>query len=63
MYAKFKGGHKSAINDVAWAPLAGRSFHFIVSCSKDKTIIVWKVITKNILSGGALLEIPDIERL
>ena len=63
LYAKFRGGHTASINDVAWAPLAGRSFHMIASCSKDKTIIVWKVITKNILTGGMIYEKPEIEQL
>jgi WD40 repeat protein len=52
LLSRFKGGHTATINDVAWAPLAGRSFHMIASCSKDRTIIVWKVLTKNVLSGG-----------
>lgn len=63
LYSKFRGGHTASINDVAWAPLAGRSFHMIASCSKDKTIIVWKVITKNILTGGTIFEKPEIEQL
>mmetsp|Transcript_41425 Transcript_41425/g.39864 ORF Transcript_41425/g.39864 Transcript_41425/m.39864 type:complete len:118 (+) Transcript_41425:573-926(+) len=58
---QFKNGHSSTVNDVAWAPLAGRSYHMIVSCSKDKQIIVWKVITKNILAGGGMFEQPLVE--
>ena len=50
LYAKlFKGGHTASINDASWAPLVGRSYHMIASCSKDQSIIVWKVITRNIL--------------
>ena len=30
---KFNNGHKMTINDVAWAPLVGRSFHMVASCS------------------------------
>lgn len=35
----------------------------IASCSKDKTIIVWKVVTKNLMGGGTILENPEIEIL
>ncbi len=51
LYKSIKNGHTATINDVAWAPLAGRSYHMIASCSKDTTIIVWKVVTRNILAG------------
>ena len=62
-YFKLKGGHTDSINDVAWAPLAGRSFHIIVSCSKDQYIIVWKIVTKDFLDQGKMLEIPQVEQL
>ena len=58
LYTKFKGGHKETINDCAWAPLAGRSFHMIASCSKDNSIIIWKVVTKNVLSGAGIYDTP-----
>mmetsp|Transcript_38717 Transcript_38717/g.28593 ORF Transcript_38717/g.28593 Transcript_38717/m.28593 type:complete len:118 (-) Transcript_38717:34-387(-) len=59
---QFRNGHQQSVNDVAWAPLAGRSFHMVVSCSKDKTLIVWKLLTKNILAGGAQMEQPHVEK-
>jgi len=54
--------HKQMVNDVAWAPLAGRSFHFIASCSKDRTVVIWRVVLKDIMRGfdGVLLEQPEI---
>lgn len=33
----------------------------IVSCSKDRSIIVWKVLTKNILTGSGLIDPPSVE--
>jgi nucleoporin SEH1 len=60
----FKGGHNQTVNDVAWAPLAGRSFHMIASCSKDGTIIVWKVVCRDILSGDSgFFKEPIIEQM
>jgi hypothetical protein len=47
---KFVNGHTTTINDVAWAPLVGRSFHMIASCSKD-SIMVWKVIVRDIFKS------------
>ena len=54
--------HRQMINDVAWAPLAARSFHFIASCSKDRTVIIWRVVIKDIMQGfdGELLDHPQI---
>ena len=60
-FFKFKGGHTDTINDVAWAPIAGRSFHIIVSCSKDKSIIVWKIVTKLLVGPGEFKDSPDVE--
>ena len=59
----FKGGHTQTINDVAWAPLAGRSYHLIASCSKDGLIIVWKFTCRDILNAtdSDMLKIPNIE--
>ena len=46
----FKNGHTSTINDVKWAPLVGRSYHMIASCSREM-IIVWKVTVRDIFNG------------
>ena len=43
-------GHSGSINDIAWAPLAGRSFHMIVTSGSDQRIIVHKMIVKDLLS-------------
>jgi len=40
-------GHTDSINDVAWAPNWGRTFHMIASCSRDKKIILWKLFIEN----------------
>ncbi len=62
--ARFKNnGHTATVNDVSWAPLAGRSYHLIASCSKDKTVIVWKVIIRDVLGDGSFFEQPKIEML
>lgn len=50
--------HKSMINDLDWAPIAGRSFHLIVSCSKDQQVIVWRLVMMDIFSGE-LLDQPE----
>lgn len=36
--------HQNSINDVEWAPLAGRSFHLVASCSKDRKVIIWRIV-------------------
>jgi nucleoporin SEH1 len=60
---KFLNGHQTSINDVAWAPLMGRSFHMIASCSKE-TIAVWKVTVRDIFnSEQAFFKEPKIEQL
>ena len=38
------------INDVQWAPLAGRSFHMIASCSKDRKVIIWRAVLYDIFN-------------
>lgn len=54
-------GHTSTVNDVAWAPLVGRSYHMIASCSKE-LIIVWKVTVRDIFQGeSGLFKDPIIE--
>jgi nucleoporin SEH1 len=35
--------HAQAVNDVAWAPNLGRSYHLIASASKDGTARIWKL--------------------
>ncbi len=58
---RFKNGHTTSINDVAWAPLVGRSFHLIGSCSKD-LLIVWKIVVKDIFSSeNKIFKEPLIE--
>jgi WD40 repeat protein len=52
--------HKSMINDVDWAPIAGRSFHLIVSCSKDQVVIIWRVVMMDIFSGE-LMDPPQVQ--
>lgn len=47
------------INDVQWAPIAGRSFHLVASCSKDCIVIVWRLVLLDIMEGQ-LLEAPQI---
>jgi WD40 repeat protein len=49
--------HKQMINDVQWAPLAGRSFHLVATCSKDQTVIIWRTVLFDIMQGE-LLELP-----
>lgn len=46
------------INDVDWAPIAGRSFHLIVSSSKDQQVIIWRLVIMDIFTGE-LLEQPQ----
>ena len=43
-------GHSGSINDIAWAPLAGRSFHMIVTSGSDKRVIVHRMVVKDLLS-------------
>jgi nucleoporin SEH1 len=55
--------HTSTINDVAWAPLVGRSYHMIASCSRER-VVVWKVIVRDIFQGDSgLYKDPIIEAL
>lgn len=35
-------GHSDWVRDVAWAPNVGVPMHTIVSCSQDRTVLVWK---------------------
>lgn len=35
--------HSGSIHDIAWAPLAGRSFHMVVTSATDKYVIVWRL--------------------
>ena len=46
--------HKRMINDLAWAPIAGRSFHLLASASKDRTVIVWRLVLIDILTQEQL---------
>ena len=55
-------GHSGAINDIAWASIAGRSFHMIATCGNDKKIIVHKMITKEFLSD-TLKEEPKVTKM
>lgn len=55
--------HTQMINDVQWAPLAGRSFNLAASCSKDRTVIIWRIVLINILDDGKLLDMPEISAL
>ena len=48
-------GHEGEVNDVCWAANMGRSYHILATCSRDKTVRVWKV------SGNFETEIPGIE--
>jgi WD40 repeat protein len=37
-----EGVHLQTVNDVAWAPLCGRTFHLIATASMDTSIKVWR---------------------
>ena len=60
---KFRGGHTHRVNDIAFAPLMGRSFHMVASCSKD-AIVVWKLVVRDIFGPeNECLREPVIEQL
>ena len=53
--------HQRMINDVAWAPIAGRSFHLLASASKDRTVIIWRLVFRDLMTldpAEELLETP-----
>ena len=54
--------HTQMINDVQWAPMGGRSFHLVASCSKDMTVIIWRLVLLDIISGQ-LLDPPKIQAI
>ena len=54
--------HMRMINDVAWAPIAGRSFHLVASASKDRTIIIWRIVFRDLMANE-LLEVPQVVAL
>jgi WD40 repeat protein len=56
-------GHQGSINDLAWAPLAGRTFHMIVSADNHHQIIVWKMVTKDVFDHTAKFENPKVEQM
>lgn len=35
-------GHTDWVRDVTWAPNVGIPIHTIVSCSQDRTVLIWK---------------------
>ena len=35
-------GHNDWVRDVAWCPNIGVAQHTIVSCSQDRTVVIWK---------------------
>lgn len=54
-------GHYGSINDIAWAPLAGRTFHLVVSADSNHRLIVWKVMTKDVFDLTNKFETPKVE--
>jgi hypothetical protein len=58
-------GNRGGIHDVSWAPLAGRSFHMVVSSSSAGDIIVWKIKVKDICDGpgSKLFDTPEVQKL
>lgn len=38
-----ENGHTDSVTDCQWAPVFGRSYHLIASCSLDKSVKIWKV--------------------
>ena len=46
-------GHTAPVNDVAFAPNMGRSFHLLASCSKDGTVIIWRLTPRTSSSGAS----------
>ena len=47
--------HTGSIHDIAWAPLAGRSFHLIVTSASDKRILVWRLQVVDLFS-----DVPEL---
>lgn len=39
-------GHQDDVNDVAWAPNMGRSYHLVATACKDKFVRIWKLKPK-----------------
>ena len=56
----FENGHSQTINAVAWAPLAGRSFHMIASCSDDGLVVIWKLVLRPLIGNGEIFTTPSI---
>jgi nucleoporin SEH1 len=56
----FLDSHTGTVHDVAWAPMAGRSFHWVASASKDGTIRIWKVKILNVFTSE-IYDTPEIE--
>ena len=46
----FRPAHTHPVNDVQWAPLMGRSYHMIASCSHDR-ILIHKVTVRDIFDS------------
>lgn len=44
-------GHTARINDVAWAPNVGRSYHFIATAGGDGKVALWKLVPDTSLDG------------
>ena len=57
--------HSGSINDIAWAPLAGRSFHMIVTSATDKRIVVWRLQVLDLFSDTPeeMFDEPRVEIL
>ena len=39
-------GHTGSVHDVSWAATMGRPYHLLASASKDGTVRIWKVTTR-----------------
>ena len=48
--------HHALVNDCQWAPIAARSFHLIATCSKDRTVILWRAVLYDVMKESILNE-------
>jgi len=42
LHVETLSGHTNSIHDVCWAPIVGRSYHYIATASKDQLVKIWK---------------------
>ncbi len=59
----FEQNHSGSVTNMSWAPTHGRSYHLLVTAGTDRQVIVWKIVTRDVIESPLeIFEVPKVQK-